>query len=366
MKNVLLIGEAYSGGVRTYIDTIMINKQKLSTVQIHALVSSTRLESQEKLGDGYLVEDLLSFGKSPWKIVKALRTIRKIVKEKHINVIHANSTFAGVLLYFHSLYNRKLFYIYTPHGYYSFKNMGKAKKNAIRQVEKRINEAADLVIHVSPSEEREAIKNKMVSPSKSIVILNGVKDPGTEVIRKVNDAFTIVNLARVDDPKNPFEFINIARKVVEKSPNVQFIWAGSGKYLEEARARVKALAMEENIKFIGFTTEKEKLLQRSDLYFSTSYYEGLPFAVVEAMSYKLPLLLTDIMGHKDLVEGKINGLLFKPNEDHAVYDFIQDLIDNREKWKSLSHGSYRVFRERFHTQQMLKSLSEVYGVLNKR
>ena len=361
MKNVLLIGEAYSGGVKTYIDTIMMNEQKPSPVKIHALVSSARLENQEIPGDGYLVEDFLSFGKSPWKLVKALKAIHKIVKEKNIDVIHANSTFAGVLMYFYSLYNRKIFYIYTPHGYYSFKNMGKAKKMAIRLMERRINGAANLVIHVSPSEEREAIDNKLVSSSKSIVILNGVKDPETQPVRKVGEPFTIVNLARVDDQKNPFEFINIARKVVEKSPNVQFIWAGNGEYLEEARARVKACAMEENIMFVGFTTEKEKLLERSDLYFSTSHYEGLPFAVVEAMSYKLPLLLTDIMGHSDLVDGKINGLLFKQNEDHVVYEFIQDLVENKEKWESMSLGSYQVFRERFHTQQMLKSLSEVYA-----
>ena len=363
MKNVLLIGESYSGGVKTYIDTIMGNEQNITPVQLHALVSSARLEKGEHPGDGYLVEDFLSFGKSPWKLLKALKAIHKTVKEKNIDVIHANSTFAGVLMYFYSLFNRKLFYIYTPHGYYSFKNMGKAKKLAVRLIEKKINRAADLVIHVSQSEEREAITNKLVTPDKSIVILNGVADPGVQPVRKAEEAFTIVNLARVDDQKNPFDFIHIARNVLEKSPDVQFIWAGNGKHLEESRAKVKAFGLEENIRFIGFTTEKEALLERSHLYFSTSHYEGLPFAVVEAMSYKLPLLLTDIMGHADMVEEEQNGLLFNSSEHNAVSDFIQDLIEDSGKWNSMSAGSYRVFNERFHTQGMLKRLSDVYGVL---
>lgn len=363
MKNVLLIGESYSGGVKTYIDTIMGNEQSITPVHLHALVSSTRLEKGEQAGDNFLVEDFLSFGKSPWRFLKALKAIHKIVKEKSIDVIHANSTFAGVLMYFYSRFNRKLFYIYTPHGYYSFKSMGKAKKMAVRLIEKKINGAADLVIHVSQSEEQEAIANRLISPNKSIVILNGVEDPGAQPVRKAEEAFTIVNLARVDDQKNPFEFIHIARNVLEKSPNVQFIWAGNGKHLEEARARVESYGLDANIRFIGFTTEKEALLERSHLYFSTSHYEGLPFAVVEAMSYKLPLLLTDIMGHADMVEEEGNGLLFKTSEDDAAYEFIHDLIENSDKWKSMSAGSYRVFNERFHTQGMLKRLSEVYGVL---
>ena len=363
MKNILLIGESYSAGVKTYIDTIKGNERSIPIVQIHALVSSTRLENKETQGEGYFIEDHLSFGKSPLKLLKALKAVHRIVREQNIDVIHANSTYAGVLMYFYSYFNRKISYIYTPHGYYSFKNMGRVKKFAVRLVERKINRAADLVIHVSPREETEAIENKLVAPNKTVVILNGVKDPGAMPVRNSDGVFTIVNLARVDDQKNPFEFIDIARKVIVKSPDVQFIWAGNGKYLEEARARVKAYAMEDNIKFIGFTAEKEELLQRSHLYLSTSHYEGLPFGPVEAMSYKLPLLLTNIMGHEDLVDGENNGLLFKNKEDHAIYEFIENLQENRDKWKSLSASSYQVFSERFNTQQMLKRLSEIYEVI---
>lgn len=363
MKTVLLVGESYSGGVKTYIDTIMSNRQFLPSVDFQALVSSKRLENTDGFGEGYFVEDSLSFGKSPWKFLKALVELHRVVREEGIDVIHANSTFAGVLMYFYSRLNRKLFYIYTPHGYYSFKNMGKAKKNAVRLIEKKINKAAHMVIHVSPSEEKEAIENKLVPRDKSVVVLNGVKDPGTAGNRRDGTPFTIVNLARVDDQKNPFEFIEIARKVVGRSPDVQFIWAGGGKYLEEARAQVKAYGLEERIKFIGFSLEKDRILQQSDLYFSTSHYEGLPFAVVEAMSYKLPLLLSDIIGHADLVEGQKNGLLFRENEDGAILEFIQALIENKEKWRALSAGSYHVFSERFNIQQMLKKLSEVYEVV---
>lgn len=360
MKKVLLIGESYSGGVKTYIDTIMLDQEPVSEVHFQALVSSERLEKGERIEGDFLVEDNLSFGKSPLKLIRALRTIHRVVKTKKIDVVHANSTFAGVLMYLYTFMNKKVFYIYSPHGYYSFKSMGKAKKVIVSFVEKQINKSSNLIIHVSPSEEREAIKKKLVNPEKSIVILNGSKDPKVTSIHKANGVFTIVNLARVDDQKNPFEFIEIAKKVLERNLNAQFIWAGNGKYLQEAREKVRAYGLEERVRFIGFSKAKEEILQHSDLYLSTSHYEGLPFAVVEAMSYRLPLLLTNITGHTDLIEGRNNGLLFKNNKDQTIYDFVQNLIHNRENWHSLSDGSYHVFNKRFNTQQMLKKLTRVY------
>ncbi|SDI33720.1 Glycosyltransferase involved in cell wall bisynthesis [Planococcus glaciei] len=360
MRNVLLVGEAYGGGVKTYIDTIMLNQEKEIPICFQALVSSKRLENNEGIDHSYLIENNMSFGKSPFKLIKALRTLHQVIIEKKIDIVHANSTFAGILIYLYSFLNRKPFYIYSPHGYYSFKSMRKAKKKLVRFVEKRINKSSDLIIHVSTSEEREAIENKLTKAGKSTVVLNGSKDPEVKAIGRVNDVFTIVNLARVDDPKNPFEFIEIARNILNKDMNVNFIWAGNGKYLEEARKKVKEYGLAEKVEFIGFSSEKEKIFLKSDLYLSTSQYEGLPFAVVEAMSYRLPLLLSNIIGHTDLVVEKENGLLFNNKEDHAIYEFVENLIQNPEQWEVLSNNSYRIFNDRFNINQMLKKLITIY------
>ncbi|MFD1862008.1 glycosyltransferase [Planococcus chinensis] len=360
MKNILLLAEAYGGGVKTYIDTILLNQEKESAIRLYALVSSMRLEKDEKIHQSYLIENNLSFGKSPFKLFKALRTFHFIVLEKNIDVVHANSTFSGIMMYIYSRLNRKPFYIYSPHGYYSFKDMGRLKKFLVRLVEKQINKSANLVIHVSASEEREALKNKLTFAEKSIVVLNGSKDPEMRPIRNKNGVFTIINLARVDDPKNPFEFIKIAQNILSKNLDVTFIWAGNGKYLEEAREIVKISGLDKNIKFIGYTNEKEDIFLQSDLYLSTSQYEGLPFAVIEAMSYRLPLLLSNIVGHTDLVVEKENGLLFKSGEDQIIYEFIQNLIVDEEQWNSFSENSYRIFNDRFNNVQMLKKLMSIY------
>jgi len=361
LKNILLLCEAYGGGVKTYIDAFATNNEKLSNANIKILISSKRLTGvHSQINKEYIVEDHLSFGKSIMKMIKALQTIHKVVKENQIQVIHANSTFAGLLIYLYkTLYNSNISLIYTPHGYYSFKPMSNLKTRCVRYVERKINSICVKVIHVSKSEETEAIKSNIITKQQSVVIFNGVEEPIKD--KKINnDRFTVINMARVDEQKNPNAFLEFAKRIVEENPNIQFIWAGDGKYLEYMRAKVKLFKLQSHIQFIGHINDKNALLSQADLYFSTSYYEGLPFSVIEAMSYGVPLLLSNNVGHEDLIKNNINGLLYNLNDFKTVREFINSICTNEEKRAYLSTNSYKLFKENFSIEMMLKNTEDLY------
>ncbi|MGD6816608.1 glycosyltransferase [Metabacillus sp. 113a] len=361
MKNVLILCEAYGGGVKTYVDSINSNKKLFQNANFLVLVSSKRLEKGMKINKDYIVDDSLSFGKSPIKLIIAIKKIHELVKKNNIDLIHANSTFSGLLIYIYSFFNRGISYIYTPHGYYSFKSMNKLLKKLTMNVERKINYICNKVIHVSNSEEKEALKYGLVLQEKSVVIFNGVEDPNfNHVKHNVNRKFTILNLARVDDQKNPFGFIEMAKFFLDKGINAQFIWAGSGELLDESRRKVEQYKLNNQIKFIGFTDNKKEVLSNADLYFSTSYYEGLPFSVIEAMSYKLPVILSDIVGHTDLLKDGENGYLFKHDNYDHVFNLIQSIILNQNKWDCLSNNSYRFYKEHLSSNVMIKNLSKIY------
>ena len=167
-------------------------------------------------------------------------------------------------------------------------------------------------------------------------------------------------MARVDDPKNPHTFVEFAKRIITGNQNIQFIWAGDGKYLEQMRAKVKLLHLESHIQFIGHINDKDALLCQADLYFSTSYYEGLPFAVIEAMSYGVPLLLSNNFGHQDLVKNNINGQLYNLNDFKTVSEFINTIYYNEEKKAYLSTNSYKLFKENFSIEMMLKNTEDLY------
>lgn len=360
MKNILILSEAYGGGVKTYIDSIISNEEHFSDIKFFALVSSKRLENKNGIKNDFIINDNLSFGVSPIKLISSIRILHKVVKKYNIQTIHANSTFAGILILIYSFINNQVSLLYTPHGYYSFRPMNSLKRKLVRVMERIINKRCDKVIHVSQSEESEALKYNLVNPKKSMVVCNGVKDPKIDKTLDKISKFTIINLARVEYQKNPIDFIELAKIIIQDNPNVEFIWAGEGSLLEQAREKVNKYNLQDSIKFIGFSDRKDELLNKANLFLSTSYYEGLPFSVVEAMSYKIPLILSDIVGHKDLVVVGNNGYLFKEKDYLCVKQLVEKIMNNEELWNSLSCNSYKMFTEYFSQNNMLKKMEEIY------
>ncbi|MER1987890.1 MAG: glycosyltransferase [Solibacillus sp.] len=340
--------------MKTYIDAI--SATHFQRVELTTYISSTRTANTCRT---YIVNDDLSFGTSPLKLMQSLNRLHQLIKQHDIEVLHANSTFSGVLLLLYKqFYRQNLRYIYTPHGYYSFKNMGRMKRVLVRTVERLINASCDKIIHVSTSEELEALHHKLVKREKSVVIFNGVEEP-KPLSTNLGRAFTIVNVARVDEQKNPYGFILLADYLLNHDASVQFIWAGDGRLLEEARQQVKQLGREQSIHFIGHVESPHALLAAADLYCSTSFYEGLPFSVVEAMSHKLPLLLSDNVGHRDLVMAGKNGLLFQLGDYEAARAFVEAQQD-RDTRRIAGQQSYLLFKERFHVKPMLEQLEAIY------
>lgn len=361
-KNILYVCESYGGGVKTHIDKIYLNHSDLSKFNFTVLISSKRIENVNLINPNFIIDDNLSFGRSFIKFFKALKNINRIVKENNIDIIHAHSTISGLLIFIYSFFNKKISYLYTPHGYYSLKPMNLFKKKVVQICEKWINSISDYVIHVSRSEEAIAINQKIVSSEKSVVIFNGVEDPCIpNKVFKYKKQTLIVNLARVEDQKNPFEFIEIAKKVIEKNDSVNFIWAGSGGKLTLARKRVEELNLSRRIKFIGFTNDVSRVLKDADIFFSTSLYEGLPFSVIEAASYKLPLVLSKVPGHIDLIESNKNGYYYNLGNIEEASNYLNKLVNSKDILEKISFNSYRNYKENYSIENMIYKLSNLYS-----
>jgi glycosyltransferase involved in cell wall biosynthesis len=134
---------------------------------------------------------------------------------------------------------------------------------------------------------------------------------------------------------------------------MQFIWIGDG--------TERHLLTSSNIKTIGHVgrNEVEQLLQNADLYISTALWEGLPYAVLEAMSMRLPLLLSNCTGNMDLVENGINGFLF--NYPAEAIDFINQYFNNRELLRSHGLASLNMLQRNFSVEQMAEGYRAVYN-----
>lgn len=292
--------------------------------------------------------------------LSALLKLTTFVRRRKIEIVHSHGNGAG-------LYSRMLKVLYPKvkvvHTYHGISDVYSSilKFYLSKTVGVLLSPLADLYVCVSNGEKRMALDRKFSMDKNTVVIYNGIKDPHLGNHRFFGHGpFKIVTLSRFDYPKNMDSMYRIAKHWAG-SKDVLFVWVGDGEHKE----RLEHLAKVENvpIDFIGFTTEPMKYLQSSDLYISTSRFEGLPYGLIEAASVGLPIVASNVKGNNEVVSHRYNGFLFK-NESEAI-NYIESIMADKECYRAMSAASIDFFKSNFTEDKMIGSLVKEYRILTK-
>jgi glycosyltransferase involved in cell wall biosynthesis len=277
---------------------------------------------------------------NPFIDYKGYKEIKRLIKENNYDAVHCHSTKAGILgrLAANKLGVKKV--IYTVHGYWPILQYEGIKRKIAIFLERYLaNKTTDLVL-ISKSDIELSKRMKIGNEKKYRLIYNKItveKDKiGKGVLRKEldvdNNIKIIGNVSRVDDPKNPFLFIDIANEYLKNNNNVVFVWVGAGNLIQQAKNYAEKLNLKEKVKFIGFRQNGIEYMKDFDLLLLTSSWEGVPITILEAIELKIPILSTDVGGIKEII-GKdsvfetpknISELIDKKLNSHEIIEYNYD------------------------------------------
>jgi glycosyltransferase involved in cell wall biosynthesis len=184
----------------------------------------------------------------------------------------------------------------------------------------------------------------------------------------VKDREYIISIGRPSYQKNPLLMVEIMKRVHEHYPKVKFYLVGVGFYspmLDEMKALISKYVLEDVICLVPWVDHKMTLgyLKKSSLYLSTSLYEGLPIAVLEALAMGKAIVLSDVLGNKDCVKSGVNGFLIPLNESDVAEAFskrILFLLENEEERKKMERESLEYFQSDFCIANRIQDLERIY------
>lgn len=272
-----------------------------------------------------------------------------------IDIVHSHGNGAGIYSRLLKILCPKIKVVHTYHGISdSYRSLWKKRVGLL--VGRILAPFCDLYICVSNGEKEKALERKFSRERNTQVVYNGIPCIMRGKERHIQcSPLKIVTLSRFDYQKNMDSMYKIAKHWIG-SDKVRFIWVGDG----EDRARLETMANKENvpISFVGFSKEPMKYLKDSDLYLSTSRFEGLPYALIEAASVGLPIIASDVTGNNEVVTNGYNGYLFE-KEDDAV-NLVNRIINKEIDYSLLSKNSIKFFRDNFTESKMLNSIVKLY------
>ena len=181
-----------------------------------------------------------------------------------------------------------------------------------------------------------------------------------------DDKFHLLFLGLITENKGIFDLLDVLKDHKSDFQDKLILHIGGNGKIAELKEFIKNNSLESIVKYEGFVSgnRKTELFNIANAFILPSYIEGLPISILEAMSYSLPILSTNVGGIPEIVENDRNGILFSPGDQQQMEDSIAALMNNPQRLKEMGTASHDMI-EKFLPNSVSLKLSEVYNELLK-
>ena len=166
-------------------------------------------------------------------------------------------------------------------------------------------------------------------------------------------------VARLEEYKGHRCMLEALRLLLDRGRDVKLLIAGTGSYEDTLRSLASDLG--DKVIFSGFARDVAVPLGAMDLQLNASYEsETSSLSIIEGMSIGLPAVASDICGNPYLIEDRVSGLLFTPQDPRDLAEKISEIMDSPSLRDSLSRGARRRYEESFTGEIYARSIEKVY------
>lgn len=244
----------------------------------------------------------------------------------------------------------------------------------LRIFEEKMLERSNKIIAVSDFTRRELLQYYKVKEEKIRVIHNGVdvnkfkpasdKRKAKEELGLNPEDIAILSVGRLYARKGLFTLIESMPAVVRRFRNAKFVISGKGQSNEMKKliAHAEKLGIRDNIIFTGYFPDEKlpKLYQAADVFAFSTFYENLPFAVLEALSTGLPVVTTYVGGIPEMIDSGKNGFLVQPFNAKALSDRVLYFLEHPAEADEMGFLARKIILERFDWRFIVKKVLKVY------
>ncbi len=364
MKVLYIITQADGGGAQQYV----LSLAKHFNGAIAAGNEDQKLfDDAQALGLTVFPLRHLKRNISPLHDLLAIWEIRQLVKFYQPDIVHLNSTKAGILGSFACI-RLKTRAVFTAHGFIFNEPMATATRMFYLALEKTASDFRDFIITVSEADYKSAIHYKLIAPNKIATVHNGIppinfldKLTARQALNLLSDKFLFVTIANFYKTKG-IDMLIKAVAMMDKNllDRCLFILIGEGPEKRNLKFEIRNLQLENHIKTLGKIDNASQYLRAFDCFVLPSRKEGFPFVILEAMQAGLPIIATNVGGIKEALGDA--GILVPLENPAELAKTIATIIHSCMIVEELSLKS----KERaklFTEEKMLKETEKIYRTI---
>jgi len=301
----------------------------------------------------------------------AYKNLMSILKTGNFEVIHCNTPVGGLIGRICGKKAKVKKIIYTAHGFHFFKGAPLVNRTIFKWAEMIMAHWTDVIITMNKEDYQAASKFKLRNNGKVYYI------PGVGIdtaayknieIDKVSkrgklglelDDIVLIAMGDLIQRKN-YE-ASLKAIAIANNPKLKFLICGRGPRLDSLQNLAKELGIENQVHFLGFRTDIKELLKISDLFLFTTYQEGLPRSMMEAMAAGLPCVASEIRGNIDLIEDGKGGYLRHPEDIVGLADVINRIANDKNLRIEMSQSNLQTIKM-FDIGKIKQEINRIYDL----
>lgn len=306
---------------------------------------------------------------SPVQDVLLLYELYTICRQRRFDVVHTHNPKGGVVGRIAAGLAGTPLVIHTIHGLTFNDFMPPWRVWLYRTLERVAARFCDVLISVNEEDRQRAIEAGIAEPDHIATVLNGIDvdqfinatpAPLRTELSLPDETILIGATGRLAVQKGYEYLIRAIPLLVAAEPRAHVLLAGTGELDDDLRALVSELGVEEFCHFLGFREDIPALLASFDFYAQPSLWEGLSISLLEAMAAGKPIVTTDIIGNREVVEDGVLALLVPPADVEALATAILELTRDPARAQRLGSQARQHVVRYFSADRMVKETLHLY------
>lgn len=331
-------------------------------------------ETLKKISHNSIYLPQLGRSLNPFKDLFALLRLIKIIQNFSPHIVHTHTAKAGFLGRIAAWYCGVPVIVHTFHGNALKHYFSQPLTSVFRKLERILAKITDVIIVLSPQQYQEITEEYQIgNPQKNIIVplglnlqafQNAAQQPDTTwyQMRSLNPSdLHITWCGRLTPVKNPLLIIDIALRLRRESqlPKWKILVAGDGELRPQLEAEIQKHQLDSCIQLLSWEDDLVSLWKASAIALLSSWNEGTPVSLIEAMASSVPIVATRAGGVQDIVPHQTCGLLSETGNAEMLSSNLSELLlDENLRTRMGSNGKKE--SEKYDIQILIKKITLLY------
>jgi glycosyltransferase involved in cell wall biosynthesis len=309
-------------------------------------------------------------GVYPWTDAQGLRELAAHLRSGEFDLVHTHSSKAGALGRLAARRAGVPAVVHTFHGFPFHEFQPLAVRRSLLAAERRLSRITDYFLTAGTMVAADAVRLGLAAPERvrAIAVPVDAAIPPVTPARRVHarnqlgipgGARVIGTAARLSGQKAPLDMV---KAVALLRPDVHMVWIGDGELRAKTERSLRRAGLEGRFVLAGERSDVPTLLPALDVFVMSSLYEGLPCAIVEAMTCGIPVVATAVNSVPEIVVPGRTGLLAPPRDPVMLARALTYMLEHPATANRMARAARTRIGRDFRPDVHGRDLAEAYRV----